>query len=212
MLKASDARDLFGHITQALPIYLRVGDNPHEVVRGIDTGKLKFDSLICEPCNNARTSQRDRSWQVLSEFLRHSDTPILPGMCIRFGNVFPNARRESMLGVHLYFLKLFGCLVLQQKAPINIQPFARSLLRGVAHPNVYLSFIALPHPKFHSQAALTFIYTASVHDRVVLATWSYFVGRVAVNVTYVESVRTRSKNVHLWHPSSSAKSLIIGEK
>ena len=114
-----------------------------------------------------------------------------------------------MLGVHLYFLKLFGCLIVSNSIPINIQPFAHSILTGSPHLNVYLSFLAVSKSRLREHAAITQVYTVKIEDRIVAANWLYCVGRIAVNVTYAEAIRKQSNHVHLWHPSSYAKSIII---
>ena len=114
-----------------------------------------------------------------------------------------------MLGVHLYFIKLFGCLIDCNSIPINIQPFKYSIHTETPHPSVYLSFLAVSKSDFHAYAAITPVETVKLGDRVVAANWFYCVGRIAVNVTYAEAIRRQSQHVHLWHPSSYAKSIII---
>ena len=209
MIKASDIRSMFGQISQKHPLYRRVDDAPRETVQGISSNKLKFVTPLCARCNNSRTQQHDQSWTALSAFLKKRRPAICPNAVVRLNGAFSSGLRKSMLGVHLYFLKLFGCLIVSNSIPINIQPFAHSILTGLPHPSVYLSFLAVSKSRLREHAAITPVDTKKFEGRIIAANWFYCVGRIAVNVTYAEAIRKRSSRVHLWHPSSYAKSIII---
>ena len=114
-----------------------------------------------------------------------------------------------MLDVHLFFLKLFGCLIADNAIPLDIRQFADAILNETPHPNVYLSFLAVSHPGIRQCAAISPVQTEKFNEQVGAANWSYFLGPLAVNVTYALAVRANTKEVHLWHPSSSAKCIII---
>jgi hypothetical protein len=50
-----------------------------------------------------------------------------------------------MKHVHLFFLKLFGCMICEAKAnghgiPINVKPFSDAIMLNRPHPEVYLQF------------------------------------------------------------------------
>jgi hypothetical protein len=50
-----------------------------------------------------------------------------------------------MLNVHLFFLKLFGCMLAEEKAngydiPIDIDPFSTAIMWGRPHAEVHLQF------------------------------------------------------------------------
>ena len=209
MIKASDIKSMFGHISQKHPLFRRIDTAPPETVQGVQSSKLKFGARLCSHCNNARTQRHDRSWEALSNFLRHRHPPIRAGMTVRLSPAFRNGIRRPMLGVHLYFLKLFGCLIADNEIPIDLAPFADAILNESPHPNVYLSFLAVSHAGIRQYAAITPVYTEKVAGTIVLANWFYFIGPLAVNVTYALAVRSNTKDVHLWHPSSSDRSIIV---
>lgn len=211
MIKASDIRCMFGHISQEHPLFRRVDDARREMVQGIRSKKLKFSAPLCSFCNNTRTQQHDQSWTLLCAFLKNRRPAIRPNTVVRLNGAFTGGLRKSMLGVHLYFLKLFGCLIVGNSIPINIQPFAQSILTGSPHLNVYLSFLAVSKSRLREHAAITPVYTVKLGGRIIAANWFYCVGRIAVNVTYAEAIQKQSSRVHLWHPSTHAKSIIIDD-
>ena len=114
-----------------------------------------------------------------------------------------------MLGVHLYFLKLFGSLIVDNAIPMDIQSFAKAIQNETPHPNVYLSFLAVSHSGIRQYAAITPVYTEKINDEIMFANWFYFVGPLAVEITYAPAVRANTKEVHLWHPTHSSKSIVI---
>jgi hypothetical protein len=114
-----------------------------------------------------------------------------------------------MLGVHLFFLKLFGCLIAENNIPIKIEQFAQSIMQGVPHPKVWLAFwTSLHHPSI-KHVGCSQVETAQLAGRVAYASWFYVVDKVAVNVMYAEPGEHRKGLVHAWHPSSVGKHVRI---
>lgn len=209
MIKASDIKSIFGHISQKHPLFRRVNDAPREIVQGTRSEKLTFGSRLCSYCNNVRTQKHDKSWEALSKFLRERKPPIRAGAVVRLSPAFHDGVRTPMLRVHLYFLKLFGCLIADNAIPIDIQPFSAAIQKETPHPSVYLSFLSVSHPGPRRYVAITPLETVTVNNKVAAANWFYFVGPLAVNVTYAVAVRANTRDVHLWHPYCTAKSIII---
>ena len=209
MIKASDIKSMFGHVSQQQPLFRRVGNSPREIVRGTRSAMLKFNSRLCSHCNNVRTQKHDMSWEALSKYLRKRQPAIHASAVVRLSPAFRSGIRRPMLHVHLYFLKLFGCLITDNAIPIDIRTFSEAIQNEMPHPFVYLSFLSVSHPSIKQYAAITPAETVKINDEVVMASWIYFVGPLAVNVTYAVSVKANTKDVHLWHPSSTAKSIII---
>lgn len=134
MIKASDLKSLFGHVTQQAPLYLHTDQKRNLRVAGIKSDKLMYKSLLCSRCNNERTQPYDRAWERLSSHLRERQPPIRPEMRISLTRAFPGSVKKSMTRVHLFFLKLFGCLIAENNIPIKLEQFARSILQGTPHP------------------------------------------------------------------------------
>ena len=209
MIKASDIKSMFGHVSQKHPLFRRVDSAPSKIVKGTRSAMLKFNSRLCSHCNNARTQTHDKSWEALSTFLRKKHPAISAGAVVHLMPVFHNEISSSMLGVHLYFLKLFGCLIADSTIPIDIRLFSESIQNETPHPFVYLSFLSVSHPAIRQYVAITPVQTVEVNNEVVMANWFYFVGILAVNVTYAVSVSGNTKDVHLWHPCWTTDSIVI---
>src|SRR5262245_9376344 len=59
--------------------------------------------------------------------------------------VFPKDTCKHALHVHLYFVKLLGCKLIDEgNVRINIGGFSQALLCGTPHKNVFLTFAPAP--------------------------------------------------------------------
>lgn len=198
--KASDIRALFGPISQKRPIYLHRDDELNRRVNTIRSSELKSNALLCEKCNTSRTAPYDRAWEVLSKYLRgRSDLRV--DLNVRMNKPFPTNVNRNMRNVHLYFVKLFGCLILDGGVPIDIEPFRKALLEAKPHPNLHIAFWYQPD----LASGYTDLETESDNERVIFATWMYLVMPIAVNVMFAEPGQHRLGLVGSWHPSVFSK-------
>ena len=117
-----------------------------------------------------------------------------------------------MLDVHLFFVKWFGCRIVEDQMPIDVGPFALSLRERTAHPNVYLSFI-----KRHlSPNAVRFAGPGPVigddeAGRCTHASTYYSLGELDIQVTWFEF--TPIRNVPFaWHPRETGKVIQFDER
>jgi hypothetical protein len=204
--KASDLRALYSGVSQKKPLYLHTDQKRNQKIGSIKSNKFKFDSLICSYCNNARTARHDTAWEQLSKFFREKSPPIKKGDAISLQSIFPEAVSESMLDVHLYFVKLFGCAIIELEVPIDIRPFSEAILQKIPHPNVFLAFGS----SLNMGTGMTNIETANLNSQCVYATWFYIVEPIAVNVIYSEPSEKREGLVHAWHPSTVLKCIYAG--
>jgi len=208
LIKASDLKALFGKVTHKKPLYFHNSVVRNQPVAGIKSGKLKYAKSICARCNNERTQPHDRAWERLSQHLRsrqyHTDT------LIRLERVFPGKVRQSMLDVHLFFVKLFGCLIAEHSIPLDIHVFSESILHGVPHPKVRLAFWTCPGRPSTKQAGRTPVHTSMLDGSITFATWFYIVDNISVNVIYAEPTQRRKGLAHSWHPSTIGKRMRIG--
>lgn len=210
MTKASDLRSMFGPVSQRTPLFMHTPLKRNLPVAGIKSDKLKFKALLCARCNNERTQPHDQAWEALSHYLRERQPPVRPGMVVNLATVFPGKVKQSMLYVHLYFVKLFGCLIVENSVPMDIGPFSAAILQERAHPNVHLSLWALLDHGAHKFAGQTPIETARLHGRVAFATWVHYVGHIAVNVMYAEPGERRHGLLTAWHPANVTKLMHLG--
>jgi len=208
LIKASDMRSIFGHVRQSQPVFRHSESRRNIPVKGINADIMKSDALICAPCNNQRTQPYDRAWETLSAYLR-SRTRIRGGDRIDLGKVFPGAVHKSMLYVHLFFVKLFGCLIAEHSIPIDIGDFSNAILNNTAHQKVHLAISPYTDGIASVSAGYSDLDTAQLNNRVVHAAWLYILDRFAIRVMYAEPTEHRKGLIDSWHPSSISKCIRI---
>ena len=79
----------------------------------------------------------------MSDQLRGRELVI--GRWVRANRIFRHNTRRQMISVHLFFLKLFGCMLCEAKAgghdvPIDIATFSDAIMTGKPNPEVHLQF------------------------------------------------------------------------
>jgi len=124
MIKASDLRSYFGNISQKNPIFFHTKEKKNIPVGSLKSKRFKFDSLICNNCNSSLTQPYDQAWEQLSAYLRSNWPDLLKSRKVNLTKIFPGSVHRSMLFVHLYFLKIFGCKIVESGAPIDTVSFS----------------------------------------------------------------------------------------
>ncbi len=208
LIKASDMRSIFGHVSQNQPVHRHSASRRNVRVKGITADILKSGALLCSRCNNQRTQPYDRAWETLSAYLR-SKPQIRGRDRIDLGKVFPGAVHKSMLHVHLFFLKLFGCLVAENSIPIDIGAFSKAILNNTAHPRVHLAISPYTDGIASGSAGYSDLDSAQLNGRVVYATWQYILDRFTIRVMYAERTEHREGLIDSWHPSSIKKCIRV---
>ena len=104
------------------------------------------------------------------------------GRWVRANRIFRYDTRRQMVSVHLFFLKLFGCMLCEAKAnghdvPIDIAPFSAAIMNGRPHPEVHLQF-----GKCDGVVGRTNLHCWRTEDASVLAGWLYELDSIAVSV------------------------------
>ena len=110
-----------------------------------------------------------------------------------------------MRSVHLYFTKLFGCLIVDGGIPIETDPFAAAIMSGQPHSQLYLAFGHLAMPL--ETVGGSDIAMAQADGKVAFATWLYNVGDLAVRVMYALPGEQRQGLEAAWHPSMGVNRL-----
>lgn len=204
-IKASDLKLVFGHVSQKEPLFLHNAIQRNRPIRGIRSDTLKSDALICADCNNRRTQPHDRAWQRLSDFLSKRQGPIRTGHLIKLHKVFPGTVGRSMLNVHLFFAKLFGCIIVEHKVPIDVKGFSDAILQEVAHPHLFIAFAPQIGPTGKKLVGISDLETAQLAGRVAYATWIYHLQNFSVMVIYATPGENRKGLLNAWHPSTVTK-------
>jgi hypothetical protein len=144
-IKRSDLKSVAGVFSQSDPLYLHSAKHKNRRIGSLDAKALKYSQSLCQFCNNTRTRSHDLAWQELSETLRFQQPPIIAGQRIRTSRIFPYNTRHTMRHVHLYIVKMLGCMLIEGGVTeIDIGPFANAILNNRVHPNVYAAFGPAP--------------------------------------------------------------------
>lgn len=207
-IKRSDLRAIFGHVSQDRPLYRHTDKKRNVPVKGLNVELLKSGGLLCAHCNNQRTQPFDRAWERFSAALR-AKSVIRSGERIDLSKVFPGSVKNSMLHVHLYFVKLFGCLIAENSLPIDITGFSQAILNTNAHPKVHLAISPLTYNLSFASVGYSDLNLAQLNGRPVYAAWLLALDRFTVRVIYAEPTERRKGLIGSWHPSTITKCLRV---
>ena len=210
-IKLSDLRAAFSNPTQATPLYFHDGKVKNVPIGSLKTGRLKSPSRICANCNNTRTQPHDRAWERMSESLRTRNPAIKPGTIVRANRIFPCDTARQMRNVHLFFVKLFGCHIVEASIPIDVTAFARSILAEKANPSVYLKWRCGPSFAGKPMTGMSNVDAAirTSDGLCAFATWLYCVDGLAVEVMFAADGEKRQGLVDAWHPRFGTNKLLI---
>jgi hypothetical protein len=201
--KRSDLAAVLGEPTQDQPFYFHDLERHNKPVGSLDAKILKAPIRICTDCNTTRTQPHDRAWEEMSDTLRNRQLSV--GQRVRCNGIFPYDTRRQMRNVHLFFLKLFGCMLCEAKAnghevPIEIAPFSQAIMAGQPHPEVHLQF-----GKCDGTVGRSNLHCWTTEDGSVLAGWLYELNNIAISVLFAQADRWEHR-VDLWHPRSPTSS------
>lgn len=206
-MKASDIRSFFGEFSQKTPIYFHTSGKKNIRVGSFRSDRFKSKAKICNTCNSSVTQPYDQAWEKLSYYLRRNFSRIAKGEKIDLSKVFPGTTGQALLNVHLYFVKLFGCLIVEHAVPIDIAPFANAVKTRTAHKNIYLAFGPRLDVVKHKFAGVTPINAVNKDGVPVFASWFYNIGDLAVDVIYSAEVDYMRVIRNYWHPGQTGKIL-----
>lgn len=124
------------------------------------------------------------------------------GEWVRCERVFPYSTKRRVIDVHLFFLKLTGCMIAEAVAngkdvPIPLDPFSDAIMTGRPHREVHLQFGR--HDGGIGRSDLH-VWTTNPGGSV-LGAWLYQLDKIAVSVIYVQAGRFEHRR-DVWHPHS----------
>jgi hypothetical protein len=198
--KRSDLLAVLGSPTQSEPFFYHDLHKANRPVGSLDARILKSPVRICANCNNARTQPHDLAWEAMSDRLRSRRLKV--GKWVSANRIFRYLTKREMINVHLFFLKLFGCMLAEANAnghhvPIDIDHFSQAIMSGRPHPEVHLQF-----GRHDGIIGRTNLHVWKTDPREsILAAWLYELDTIAVSVMFVQSGRFEDRR-DLWHPYS----------
>lgn len=200
----TDLKDLLGEITPGRTVYLHNVHRSNQRIKSWRADRLKSGGKICGVCNSTRTQAHDNAWTQVSRALRARVPSMKAGQIFRANTVFRDDTSKQMLGVHLYFVKLFGCHIADFGIPIDLAPFSKAITTETAHPNVYLKFGYGAEFAGRPHVGISNVEVASRPDgTVAFAIWMQGLGGLSVLVIYAEPGERRQALINAWHPRMS---------
>lgn len=211
LIKASDLRSVFGSCSQQEPLYFHVAHKRNIPVGSVKADRLKFKGKICHRCNTTTTQPHDAAWEKLSAYLRENIGSYGDGGIMDLSKVFPGATKRELLNVHLYFVKLFGCLIVEHSVPIDIKPFAIAITTNSAHNNVFLAIGKTLKEGKRRLAGMTPIQAVNKDGAPVFAAWFYIIDNLTIEVIFVLEDHLVPRNLKTIHPSDPSKFLRLSK-
>jgi hypothetical protein len=187
--KASDFRARALGVSQKTPVFLqRDGEATNIQVGGSKSRNLKFGRSICSYCNNTLTQPYDRAWERLSDYLHEDWKGIRRRRSFRPSVPFPRCPITAGLRVHLYFVKMLGCKILEDDKAIDLQTFSTSLLEQKAHPEISI-FVAdcLNRGKEALMFDSDVVTTTNQTGEIDAGVWLYRIHPIAIKVAYIKA-------------------------
>jgi hypothetical protein len=207
LLKRSDLSKIYKGVSQKHPLYFHTGAKKNIPIGSLNNERFKSKALLCSDCNNRLTQPYDKAWEKFSGSLQDNFVIYRKSRKIDTKKIFPGASEKSLLDVHLFFLKLFGCRIKEHQIPIDINEFSQCILKRSQHPNVFLKFGFLDDAHPRVLAALTPIQAVNQPDQgTVFAAWFYCIDKVFVEVIF-NKVNNNIALKHSWHPNQKCKRL-----
>jgi hypothetical protein len=117
--------------------------------------------------------------------------------------------KQSMIDVHFFFLKLFGCQAVEHTIPLPVNHFAMCLQSGVPNPNMRLVFVGVPRGSSSHRIQVSAINAANVGGKTVAAAWFYRVESLGVVVSYCEAGHPRLTRDRGWNPSDISSRIVL---
>lgn len=186
------------------PVYLSTDKQRNRKIQGFNSDKLKSDAKLCAYCNNQRTQPHDLAYDRLCSFLKLKQ--IQTNERIDLKEIFPDTIHASMLNVHLYFIKKFGCEIIANNIPIDIKPFSEAILQNKPHDKVYIAicpgFPMYPGPGNTNLEMDLDPYTG----KVVFAVWYNVPSEpFSIRIVFSEPNQHRNGLHNVWHPSKVSR-------
>jgi hypothetical protein len=209
-IKKSDLRKAMGKPTQRAPFYFYKPGRPAKHVGSLNADVLKSSAPMCEHCNTTRTQPHDLAWEAMSDWLSKRSKPLRNGQFIRANEIFEQDVWQKLRGVHLFFVKTLGCLIVEagDQAPIDITPFSNAIMNGRTHPEVYIQFCCGDESVGRRFDCRTLDIGGHVFAFAVL---TYRIRHVTINIIYAQDGLDWESLDQVWHPRFSTKRFLIGD-
>jgi len=109
----------------------------------------------------------------------------------------------QLVRAQLYFVKIFGCKLLENAIPLDLESLSEALVSGNAHPDIGLNFVDSPFDDGEAVAFQGDLYTmGNGRGEIHGITWLYLIHPVAVKVSYIKRGARLYVPGDRWNPAS----------
>lgn len=194
-IKQSDLRAAFSKPSQSKPLFLHTAARRNQRVGSFKADRLKFKTPICEECNTTRTQPHDRAWERYAGVLQM----LAPNdhRRIRGNRVFSYDTTAGMRAMHLYFVKLMGCMMMDAGVDFDVASFSRAIMTDRAHPRLYLRFGRSDMGIGGSDLELD---RDAATNEIAFASYFHYLGGFAANIILARADQRRDGLIGAWHP------------
>jgi hypothetical protein len=200
--KRSDLKSLFVAPTQSRPVFMHTNERRNIPVGSFDSKAFKHNKSLCPKCNNALTQPHDRAWECASDKLRNliNKERLSPGNYFLGNTIFPDDTDLQMLNVHLYWVKMFGCTIVDGCIRIDTDPFAEAIKKNKAMPNLYIAFGILENGRQVGAGHVETINDNMNNGICVAALRIFTIGTLQVMLIYSAPNYDKSGLENTWNP------------
>jgi hypothetical protein len=204
---------------QLLRMDFSSGKSRLKKIQGAKSDEFTFKKAICTDCNNNRTKNHDEAWD---KFFREVYRAPMHKKFIDLNKIFQDVKSGS-LNVHLYWLKITGCIIIDvlkndknlftgQKYPRDAvfltglrNELSKNIMNETENLRINLYISRLPYDKNRPT-----LYPGPLTKNGNIRYYSFFIGKIAVTVLiYIKGFEFHK--VKTWQPHKHIQKIPIHE-
>ena len=97
--------------------YLR-SDSSVVTIQGSNSRHVKYRSVLCGPCNNAKSQPFDHAYDTFAQYVEDNQDVLLRRRQIDFESIYGVAWRVNQINLFKYFVKALGCRISDADKPV----------------------------------------------------------------------------------------------
>ncbi len=208
--KKADTRAAFA---SAGRLYRTDAGTRNEILQGPGATRLTLGAPICGRCNNELTQPHDKAWDQLRTYLIANWPAVVAAGEFDLQKIFPHDTNVQACNVHLYFVKVLGCVIVEHGLSIPLEGFIDALLNRRPHRNLHLLFAEAGNNDTDNLA----FYISDMHARrdhasrkLCTAQWLYAWPPGSVELLYSLPDCPWRPRAEGWHPSAGRAIVRLG--
>lgn len=199
--KSSTLSNIFKHVSQSQPLYLSSESYRNRPLQSINSKLVKF-KVICSKCNNSLTQPADKAWDALLTYVSKNIHSKDVGSVLPLHKVFPTNRKQQLINLHHYFIKLFGCVAAQFNIAIDLPGLASSLKSNGISELIHIGISRRDWLNNLTYAGPSDMHTISdTNGQVIAAVWFLTIDKVVFQLVYCSPSFSITGLRNTWNPS-----------